>query len=96
MPIDWSKLRYKDILLVIVILGIAALKIGDILTYFSVPFILCVVCRPTSRFAAYKALFALVAVLTVRGGSIVGQRSGIVGQYRMIQSLVYRASQLRI
>jgi len=70
MPINWSKLRYKGIpLVIIVILGIAvaALKIGDILTYSSVPFILYVVCRLTSRFAAYKALFALVAVLTVKG-----------------------------
>ena len=76
MPIDWSKLRYKDILLVIVILGIAALKIGDILTYFSVPFILCVVCRLVSRFTAYKTLFALVAVLTVRG--VISSVRGVV------------------
>ncbi len=70
MPINWSKLRYKGIPLVIIIIlsvAVAALKIGDILTYSLVPFILCVVCRPISRFAAYKALFALVAVLTVKG-----------------------------
>ena len=101
MPINWSKLRYKGIPLVIIIIlsvAVAALKIRDILTYFSVPFILYMVCRPISRFAAYKALFALVAVLMVKGGSIVGQRSGIIGQCRMIQSLVlvYRTSQLRI
>ena len=46
---------------------IAALKIRDILMYFSVPFILCVICRLTSSFTAYKALFALIAVLMVRG-----------------------------
>ena len=45
---------------------IAALKIRDILIYFSVPFILYIVCRPTSRFIVYKALFALIAVLTVK------------------------------
>ena len=70
MPIDWSKLRYKGVpLVIVVILGIAvaALKIRDILTYFSVPFILYMVCRPVSRSTAYKTLFALVAVLTVKG-----------------------------
>src|SRR6266702_3969317 len=101
MPMNWSKLCCKGVPLVIIIvlsIAIAALKIRDILTYFSVPFILYMVCRPISRFAAYKALFALIAVLTVRGGGIVGQRSGIVSQCRMIQSLVlvYRTSQLRI
>jgi|SRR6266403_2446441 hypothetical protein len=67
-PIDWSKLRYKGIPLVIVVILVTALKIGDILTYSSVLLILCMVRRPTSRFAAYKALFALVAILiAVRG-----------------------------
>ena len=63
------KLRYKDIPLVIIILSIAiaALKIGDILIYSSVPFILYMVCRPISRFTVYKALFALITVLTVGG-----------------------------
>ena len=46
---------------------VTALKIRDILTYFSVPFILYIVCRPISSFTAYKALFALIAVLIVRG-----------------------------
>ena len=46
---------------------ITALKIRDILIYFTVPFILYVVYRPTSSFTAYKALFALIAVLTVGG-----------------------------
>jgi len=55
--------------LVIVILGIAitALKIGDILTYSPVPFILYIIYRPISRFTAYKVLFTLIAILTVRG-----------------------------
>ena len=48
-------------------IAITTLKIGDILTYFLVPFILYMVCRPTSRSVAYKALFTLIAVLTVRG-----------------------------
>ena len=57
------------LLVIIVILSIAvtALKIRDILTYFLIPFILYMVCRPTSRFTVYKALFALIAVLTVKG-----------------------------
>ena len=46
---------------------IAALKIRDILTYFSVPFILYIVYRPISRFTVYKALFALITVSIVRG-----------------------------
>jgi len=46
---------------------ITTLKIGDILTYSPVPFILYMVCRPISRSAVYKALFTLIAVLTVRG-----------------------------
>jgi len=67
-----SKPRCKGIPLVIVVvivlsIIIAALKIGDVLMYSSVPFFLYVVCRPTSRFTAYKALFALIAVLTIRG-----------------------------
>ena len=55
--------------IVVVIVGIAvtALKIGDILTYSSVPFVLYIVYRLISRFTAYKALFALIAVLAVRG-----------------------------
>ena len=55
------------IIVVVIVVGIpvAALKIGDILIYSSVPFILCMVRRPISRFAAYKALFALIAVLII-------------------------------
>jgi len=66
-----SKLRYKGIPLVIIVvvisIAITALKIGDILTYSSVPFFLYMVYRPTSRFTAYKALFALITILTIRG-----------------------------
>jgi hypothetical protein len=46
-------------------IAITTLKVGDILTYSPVPFILCMVYRLISRSAAYKALFALIAV--VRG-----------------------------
>ena len=46
---------------------VTALKIRDVLMYFSVPFILYVICRLTSSFTAYKALFALIAVLIVGG-----------------------------
>ena len=83
MPINWSKLRYKGILLVIVILNIAALKIRDILMYFLVPFILCVVCRPASRFTTYKTLFALIAVLTVRG--VVLSVRGVVSSVGIVR-----------
>ena len=53
--------------IVVVVVVVAALKIGDILTYSSVPFVLYIVYRLISRFTTYKALFALIAVLTVRG-----------------------------
>ena len=46
---------------------ITALKIRDILIYFLVPFILYIIYRLISSFTVYKALFALIAVLTVRG-----------------------------
>jgi len=55
------------IVVVVVGIAVAALKIGDILTYSSVPFVLYIVYRLISRFTTYKALFALIAVLTVRG-----------------------------
>ena len=55
------------VVVVVVSIVVAALKIGDVLTYSLVPFFLRMVRRPTSRFAAYKALFALIAVLTIRG-----------------------------
>jgi hypothetical protein len=53
--------------IIILSIAVAALKIRYILTYFLVPFIFCMVYRPASRFAVYKALFALIAVLIVRG-----------------------------
>ena len=62
--------------IVVVSIAVTALKIGDILTYFSVPFVLYMVYRPISRFAAYKALFALIAVLTV--GGVVSSVGGVV------------------
>jgi hypothetical protein len=65
-----SKPRYKGIPLVIVVvvsIAVAALKIRDVLTYPLVPFFLYIVYRPISRFTAYKALFALIAVLIIRG-----------------------------
>ena len=46
---------------------ITALKIRDVLIYFSVPFILYVVYRLISSFTVYKVLFALIAVLIVGG-----------------------------
>jgi len=79
MPINWSKLHYKGIPLVIIVIlsiAIAALKIGDILTYSLVPFILCVVYRLISRFTAYKALFAFIVVLMVKG--VISSVKGIV------------------
>ena len=45
---------------------ITALKIRDVLMYFSVPFIFYIVYRPIFSFTAYKALFAFIAVLIVR------------------------------
>ena len=46
---------------------ITALKIRDILMYFLVPFILYIIYRLISSFTVYKVLFALIAVLTVKG-----------------------------
>ena len=55
---------------------VTALKIRDVLIYFSVPFILYMICRLTSSFTVYKALFALIAVLTV--GGVVSTVGGVV------------------
>ena len=55
------------VIIVVVSIAVAALKIGDILTYSLVPFFLYMVRRLIFRFAAYKALFALIAVLIIRG-----------------------------
>ena len=46
---------------------ITALKIRDILIYFSVPFIVYIVYRLISSFTIYKALFALITVSIIRG-----------------------------
>ena len=63
------KLYYKGIPLIIIILNITitTLKIGDILIYPPVPFILYIVYRLIFRFTVYKVFFALIAVLTIRG-----------------------------
>ena len=53
--------------IIILSIAIAALKIRYILTYFLVPFVLYIIRRIISRFTIYKALFALIAVLTIRG-----------------------------
>ena len=75
-----SKPRCKGIplviIIVIIIIGIpiAALKIGDILTYSSVPFVLYMVRKLISSFAIYKALFTLIAVLTVKEVAVLTVR----------------------
>ena len=53
--------------IIILSIAVAALKIRYIFMYFSVLFILCVIRRLISRFTIYKALFALIAVLIIRG-----------------------------
>ena len=55
------------VIIVVVSITVAALKIGDILTYSLVPFFLYIVYRLISRFTTYKALFTLITVLTIRG-----------------------------
>ena len=65
----YIKIKVKSSLIFfacILSITITALKIRDILIYFSVPFILYIVCRLISRFSVYKALFALITVLTVK------------------------------
>ena len=82
------EVRSSLIFFAIVILGIAiaALKIRYILTYFPVPFILYMVCRPISSFTAYKALFALIAVLMVRGVVLIVR--GVVSSVGRVVLLV--------
>ena len=65
---------------------ITALKIRDILIYFLVPFILYMVCKLISSFTVYKALFALIAVLTV--GGVVSTVKGVVLLVNRVVSLV--------
>ena len=57
--------------IIVISIAVAALKIGDILTYSLVPFILCIVYRLISRFTIYKVLFALIVVLIVRGVAVL-------------------------
>jgi hypothetical protein len=63
------KIKSSLIFFTIVILNIivAAFKIRYILIYFSVPFVLYIIHRLISRFTIYKALFALITVLIIRG-----------------------------
>ena len=66
----YIKIKVKSSLIFfacILSITVTALKIRDILIYFSVPFILYVICRPISSFTVYKVLFTLIAVLTVKG-----------------------------
>ena len=65
---------------------ITALKIRDVLIYFSVPFILYVVYRLISSFTVYKVLFALIAVLTVKG--VVLTVKGVVLTVGRVVSLI--------
>jgi hypothetical protein len=66
----YIKIKVKNSLIFFICIfsiTITALKIRDILIYFSVPFILYIVYRPISSFTVYKVLFALIAVLIVKG-----------------------------
>ena len=67
----YIKIKVKSFLIffttIIFSIAVAALKIRYILMYFLVPFVLYVICRPIFRFTVYKALFALIAVLIIRG-----------------------------
>ena len=66
----YIKVEVRGIPLVIVVvinITIAAFKIGDILIYSLVPFFLCMVYKLIFRFTVYKALFALITVLMIRG-----------------------------
>ena len=54
--------------------------------YFSVPFIFYIVYRPIFSFTAYKALFALIAVLIVRG--VVLMVKGVVSSVNRVVLLV--------
>ena len=80
------EVRGIPLVIVVVSIAVAALKIGDILTYSLVPFFLRMVRRPTFRFTAYKALFALIAVLTIRG--IISLVRGVVSSVRGVVSSV--------
>ena len=55
------------VIVVVVSIAVTALKIGDVLIYSLVPFFLYIVHRLISRFTVYKALFALIVVLMIRG-----------------------------
>ena len=66
----YIKIKIKSSLIFfayILSITITALKIRDILIYFSVPFILYMVYKLISSFTIYKVLFTLIAVLIVKG-----------------------------
>ena len=66
----YIKIKVKSSLIFftcILSITVTALKIRDILMYFSVPFIFCIIYKLISSFTVYKVLFALIAVLTVEG-----------------------------
>jgi ABC-type polysaccharide/polyol phosphate export permease len=65
----YIKIEVRSLLIIVTVI---ALKIRDVLTYSLVLLILCVVCGLTSRFTAYKTLFALITILIVVGGVAVG------------------------
>jgi hypothetical protein len=66
----YIKIEVRSLLIIVILFTVIALKIRDVLTYPLVLLILCVVCRPTSGFAAYKAPFALVAILVAVRGAV--------------------------
>ena len=76
----YIKIKVKSFLIffTIVILSIAvtALKIRYILIYFLVPFALYIIYKLISRFTIYKVLFALIAVLIIRG--VISSVKGVV------------------
>jgi hypothetical protein len=74
------------VIIVVISIAVAALKIGDILTYSLVPFFLCMVRRLISRFTTYKALFTLIAVLIIRGVMLLVR--GVVSSIRGVVSSV--------
>ena len=66
----YIKIKIKSSLIFfacILSITVTALKIRDVLIYFSVPFILYMIYRLISSFIIYKVLFALIAVLIVKG-----------------------------
>ena len=85
----YIKIKVKSSLIFftcILSITVTALKIRDVLMYFLVPFILYMVCRLISSFTAYKALFALIAVLIV--GGVVSTVKGVISLVSRVVLLV--------